>query len=226
MSRNLSAQAKEAGKNCKSLDIYGRPVQLTFHGQEKIKTPIGACLTVIIVVVLLLFAVSNTLKIGRLQPPIQTSYFESSFYSIHKEYSSSEILRPNKIIAFGLGDTLVDPRIGKFVVRQEYTNKLNPKLSRSTELPIAPCTETRYVAFLTEVPNYKALYCLEDANAYQVRGDINDVQSYRVHLSFVIRDEPTYRTAAIDYMKKRTFRIPFQKSFHAPNDGSDFNGST
>ena len=124
---------------CTSLDIYGRPVQLTFHGQEKIKTPIGACLTFFIFSVMLIFALSNSLKLDTLRAPIQTIYFEESFYEMHKSLDPKEVHKPNKVYAFGLGNTLVSPQIGKFVVRQNFRDKKNEQLNRYEELPIAPC---------------------------------------------------------------------------------------
>ena len=48
------------------LDMYGRPVSLTFKGNEKYKTPIGASLTVFVVTLLLTYALFNCLKLDRL----------------------------------------------------------------------------------------------------------------------------------------------------------------
>ena len=46
--------------------MYGRPVSLTFKGNEKYKTPIGASLTVFVVTLLLTYALFNCLKLDRL----------------------------------------------------------------------------------------------------------------------------------------------------------------
>ena len=38
-----------------SLDLYGKPVSLTFRGQDKIKTPFGATITILLSIFLFIF---------------------------------------------------------------------------------------------------------------------------------------------------------------------------
>ena len=101
---------------CLTLDMYGRPVSLTFHGKEKFKTTVGACLTISVVTILGMFTLFNMLKLNKLQQPIQTTFHEHSFYNINSELDAAEAVQPGKIFAMGLGNTLVDPSIGTFNV--------------------------------------------------------------------------------------------------------------
>ena len=114
MSLRNKANFREEKKSnrCKNFDMYGRPVSLTFKGNEKYKTPIGAVLTIFVVSLLLTYALFNSLKLDNLQQPIQTVFHESSFYQINKWLNADEPLQPNKIFAMGHGTEIVDPSIG------------------------------------------------------------------------------------------------------------------
>ena len=103
--------------------MYGRPVSLTFHGQEKFKTPIGAILTIMVMSVLLGFTISSSLNLADMRNPILSSYYEDSFYKIHRDLDKSEILNPGSMFFFALGQYPVSSSIGRFVVKQLYTNR-------------------------------------------------------------------------------------------------------
>lgn len=98
---------KKSKNRCQSFDMYGRPVSLTFHGQEKFKTPIGASLTILVISALLAFTISYSLNLATLRNPIFSNYFEDSFYEINQDLEKSEILSPGSMFFFGLGSTPV-----------------------------------------------------------------------------------------------------------------------
>lgn len=146
--------------------MYGRPVSLTFHGQEKFKTPIGAILTVLVISALLAFTASSGLNLAQLRNPILSSYYEDSFYKIHQDLDKNEILRPGSLFFFGLGPTPVSSSIGRFVVKQIYTNRMDKSLNYAENLPVTLCSKTKYASVIEQVQNSGALYCLEDYNSY------------------------------------------------------------
>ncbi len=82
MSTNTRNQTSiyRAQNRCLRLDMYGRPVSLTFHGQEKFKTPIGSILTVTVITVLITFTLFKCLDLNNMKFPLQASVYEKSFY--------------------------------------------------------------------------------------------------------------------------------------------------
>lgn len=79
-----SGRKKSSGKTtCNrfyNLDMYGRPVSLTFHGEEKFKTPVGVVLTISLVLFLCLFIAYNLAKLNQLTPSLRTELYQDSFY--------------------------------------------------------------------------------------------------------------------------------------------------
>lgn len=65
---------------------------MTFKGEEKIKTPLGACLTIFFFVFLAGFALLNAIKLNTLMPPIQTKVVEGAFYDMHSELDANELV--------------------------------------------------------------------------------------------------------------------------------------
>ena len=49
-----------------SLDLYGKPVSLTFLGKEKYKTIIGACFSISVATILIIFTIFNAAKLNQL----------------------------------------------------------------------------------------------------------------------------------------------------------------
>lgn len=92
-------------------------MQLTFRGKEKVKTGVGACLTITFLAVLGVFGLSQSIKLNTLQPPVQVEVFEDGFYELNKDLDPNELVQPELVFAFGLGNKPVDPLVGRFVVR-------------------------------------------------------------------------------------------------------------
>ena len=95
--------------------------------------------------ILMVFAFSNILKVNTLRAPIQTSYYTDSFYREHSHLDPNEVIQPSKIFAFGLGSSLVDPSIGRFVAKQVFFDRATG-LSQTSDIPIVPCYQTNYGA--------------------------------------------------------------------------------
>ena len=125
--------ADNIGDKCLGLDLYGRNVQFTFHGNEKFRTKFGAFCTLIvglIVTAYALFSLTDLLD-PKLPVPAHSKILYRSFYDIYagvenvreRDASLTEIVgpvdqkvRPGKFFAFGLGWQLVRPNVGRFVV--------------------------------------------------------------------------------------------------------------
>lgn len=175
-----------------SLDVYGKPVQLTFMGKEKFKTNIGACISITVAVILLLFTIFNLAKINILSEPQSSTMHERSFYQKNSLLDANEIVKPGQVFAMSLGGALVDPKIGSFVVKQEYRDKNSPALSSSDELTVVPCVDTSYKALFTHLPDYEAMYCLSDYADYRIKGDRAEEEHYFLLIQFeVCRNQPT-----------------------------------
>ena len=156
-----------------SLDLYGKPVQLTFLGKAKYKTIIGAVFSISVVIVLFLFTIFNAAKLNQLAQPIWSEMHEESFYKVNdQELELSEILQPSKIFAMSLGNTLVDESIGRFVVTQRFTDSSVATLNTEEVIPLVPCSQTQYASLFTHLKGYEALYCLKQYDAYQVKGNV------------------------------------------------------
>ena len=125
--------ADNIGDKCLGLDLYGRNVQFTFHGNEKFRTKFGAFCTLVvglIVTAYALFSLTDLLD-PKLPVPAHSKILYRSFYDIYsgmenvRERGGSlskigtleEKVKPGKFFAFGLGKELVQPNIGRFVVR-------------------------------------------------------------------------------------------------------------
>jgi len=136
---------------------------------------------------------------------------------MHQDLDKNEILTPGCLFFFGLGQTPVSRSIGRFVVKQFYTNRNDKSLNSVKELPVVLCSQTPYASMLDRIENSHALYCLEDYTQYQVKGDIYDDEMYSVQASFEFctTTASCYKNA-IDYAKKKTFRFPLQQSLFDP----------
>ena len=129
-STGKKSQGKNTCSKISKFDMYGRPVSLTFHGSEKFRTPVGAILTIILVVILAMFSAANLAKLNKLNPSFPIEVYEDSFYQEYKPGAEqTEVLTPGKVFAMGLGTTAVDASIGRFVVTQHFTNALEPALN-------------------------------------------------------------------------------------------------
>ena len=93
-----------------SLDLYGKPVSLTFQGQDKIKTPFGATITILLSLFLFIFGIhrwfstlSNTV-----------SYVPLHRSNLITRRESDPKIDAAFMFAFGLGDTHVHKSVGEF----------------------------------------------------------------------------------------------------------------
>ena len=109
-----------------NFDMYGRMVALTFQGHDRFRTKIGAFTSVFVVTLLLAFGAYRLLdsKDKKLFDAITTH--QDGFYKQMSEISQDVVqplgsegglVRPDKMFAFGIGDELIDPSYGSFVVR-------------------------------------------------------------------------------------------------------------
>ena len=55
--RKLEKTNHDISNRLLSLDAYGKPVSLTFRGKDRIKTPIGAAITIFIALFLFVFGI-------------------------------------------------------------------------------------------------------------------------------------------------------------------------
>lgn len=59
---------------------------------------------------------------------------ERSFYVKNVHLNSDETVKPGKVFAMSIGDTLIDASIGRFAVTQLFSDRLDPDTNSSTEL--------------------------------------------------------------------------------------------
>ncbi|CDW82658.1 UNKNOWN [Stylonychia lemnae] len=103
------------------MDIYAKPIQLTYQGKESFKSTFGGIVSLI--VILSLLSVS-AYKVNDMILKKQTSVKKNTLVSISNSYAPPEVLSEKNItIAFMLSDffaenTFNDPFYGKFILRQ------------------------------------------------------------------------------------------------------------
>jgi hypothetical protein len=105
----------------KSIDIYAKPIQLTYQGKEKFRTSCGGFLSLcVILFIVSLFAYNTRDLINR----SKTSIKKNSIVSQTNSYSPPENLSARNItVAFKLSDfwasqTINDPSYGTLILRQ------------------------------------------------------------------------------------------------------------
>ena len=108
--RKLQKTEKDISNRLLSLDAYGKPVSLTFRGQDRIKTPIGAAITIFIALFLFGFGIHrwfSTLSNNVTYVPLHRS-------NIVSQRSTSLNIDAAQLFAFGFGDKRIDKSVGSF----------------------------------------------------------------------------------------------------------------
>ena len=62
--------ADNIGDKCLGLDLYGRNVQFTFHGNEKFRTKFGACCTVLVGILVTAYTLFSLTALLSPQPTV------------------------------------------------------------------------------------------------------------------------------------------------------------
>ena len=137
---------------CLDLDIYGRPVRLTFHGHDKFRTKFGAACTVFTGCFVLCYAAFKAMQMVNSKDALpmesQISYSEFNRLYEHTEFSAvdergyiedhGQKIYPNHFFAFGLdtaSNQYIDiAKIGSFKV--DLTND-----GQKEELQVVPCSQ-------------------------------------------------------------------------------------
>ena len=99
------------------MDIYGKPVRLTFKGADTYKTQIGATVTILAgmaVITFGLYSWASRAERGRIS---QTTMHQDPFYEKYSDVLGcsdigDDVVVPKKYFAFGLGSEPLDPSIG------------------------------------------------------------------------------------------------------------------
>ena len=65
-------------KKCSNLDMFGTPIMLTFQGENKFKTTIGAFLTLACIITIGGFAMNGLLQVGQNK---MISFSSETFYT-------------------------------------------------------------------------------------------------------------------------------------------------
>jgi len=105
-----------------TFDFFAKPVNLTFQGQDKFKTPIGAIFTFFCSMLVLAYGVFRFWPILTDQNTILTKSTmlvnnENEFFSQKREWSQGAQIKPKVYFAFGVGTKIMPTRMGKFQVR-------------------------------------------------------------------------------------------------------------
>ena len=152
-------------------------------------------------VFLLLFGTFNGLKVNQLQAPTQTTLHTDSFYAVNSELDPNEVLLPNRVLALGLGEERIDPRIGRFVVEQVYENAKSERGPSSFELPLLPCDSSTSSKQVNPIEDSGSLYCLEKPQEYKLKGDFGGEEAYSLNIFFEICNGlDTCRADRFDYL--------------------------
>ena len=93
----------KGGGICRSLDVYGKPVLLTFQGNEKFRTAIGGCVTLTVGFILLSFATFNAVKINQMNELTMQTMHQHTFDQIHSTVDLKDVSKPEKKFALRLG---------------------------------------------------------------------------------------------------------------------------
>lgn len=181
-------------KKCVSLDLYGRNVQLTYHGHDKFRTKFGAFCTFLVIVSVLTFAIFSMFDLLSPQPilPLYSKISYKSFYDIYEGFSNikerdsqsgeiesvSQAVGPMKFFAFGLGEELVNENVGRFIVTQKDEN-----------MKVVPCKESNYfdidrVKSDLGEEKFQALHCLENYNEYVLSYPATSNEASSIEVTF------------------------------------------
>ena len=143
---------------CLAFDMYGRRVQLTYHGNENFRTNFGAFCTIFIGTIVMAYAIFKSTQL--VNPfhalPLQSKVHRSSFYETfestegitHRDGSQKSLesvdepAQIQKFFGFNIGrNELISPDVGSFRV-ELITKKRNSRPIIEKELPVVPCSES------------------------------------------------------------------------------------
>ena len=101
----LRDQGEVLGK-CRRLDIYGKPVRLTFKGADSYKTQVGATVTVLAALTIISFALWSLLSADARITILNQSIHIDSLYEKNSDILGAsnpldEDIKPGKLFAFG-----------------------------------------------------------------------------------------------------------------------------
>ena len=103
-------------KNCfLNFDLYGKPISLTFKGQEKFRTPFGAAITIFVSLVLIGFGAIRAIRATKVYNTVQVKMHARN---LEERSDDSHELDPTQLFAFGLGEDLIDKSIGSFKLKK------------------------------------------------------------------------------------------------------------
>jgi len=113
----LNHRKREAlGSKVRKLDIFGSKINLTFKGNHAYKTNFGACMTMIVIIAIILYAL---LGISKLLTNEIVGVHESKMFV---NVDQSDAFDPTKVgfrLGFGFYGTDFDPKFGTFELQQE-----------------------------------------------------------------------------------------------------------
>ena len=78
---------------------------------------------------------------------------EDGFYALNSFLDREELVRPELIFAFGIGDRPLSPSVGKFIARQVIQDRIEEAQSGTTVLPIDLCNNTRFAQYFEKIEN-------------------------------------------------------------------------
>jgi hypothetical protein len=131
------------------IDIYGQKISLTYKGEETYKTSPGAITTLILVVIICIYAgMKGNILLNKLSPTVTKQSFVN-------DLNIAGVLNPfeyNFDFAFGLPVTL-DPTIGYYSVKfinyyyENYTDSSGSpvRTKNKTVVPFSNCNTSNFV---------------------------------------------------------------------------------
>ena len=131
-------------ERCLKFDLYGKPISLTFQGNDKFRTTFGATVTIIVTMLLLGFGTF------RFQSFLRIEEGNTSQISIHDSYleyreSARQEASPLHIFAFGLGNEPVSASIGQF--KMNWASKQSgSSVNSGTDFEIDICSSNEFCA--------------------------------------------------------------------------------
>ncbi|TNV86976.1 hypothetical protein FGO68_gene3969 [Halteria grandinella] len=143
--RGLISKIRRFKSLVKDLDIYARPVNMTFRGRDKFYSLFGGIVSIILLIlitVVFFFKLNDVINFNR------TQIKKNTLVSISNSYTPPQSLSEKNItIAFMLSDfwgenVLDDPRYGKFKLSQ-FINYITPEGRIFTDQPI-PFSKCKY----------------------------------------------------------------------------------
>lgn len=89
LNRSFGKKQKKEKVNsglCRSLDVYGKPVSLTFQGDEKFRTSCGGCVTLTVGLILVLFGSFNAIKLNQMNELSMQEMHVRTFEKVHSDF--------------------------------------------------------------------------------------------------------------------------------------------